>query len=112
MKVYKNNLALFFKDILIGNYPLTELKTYEKYKYQGEYLIVESLKKDVNIKTQIYVYTKFCNLILKRKKEKLGIWRSDYNLFLACIFALIKFKKLDEDESILIVGKKRKNKTK
>ena len=110
MKVYKNNLVLFFKDFIIGSYPLTDLKTYERYKYQGEYLILESLKSNIDIKSQIYVYLKFCNVILQRKKNKMGIHRSNYELFLNCIFALIKLKILDEDESILIVGRKKNKK--
>ena len=108
MKVYKNNLVLFYKYLLIGSYPLTDLKTYERYKYQGEYLILKSLKENINIKSQIHTYLLFCNQILRRKKDKLGIWKSDYEMFLSCLFALIKLKIIDEDDSILIVGKKNK----
>lgn len=108
MKVYKNNLVLFYKDLLIGSYPLTDLKTYERYKYQGEYLILKSLKENIKIKSQIKTYLLFCNQILRRKQDKLGIWRSDYEMFLSCIFALIKLKIIDEDDSILIISKKKK----
>lgn len=108
MKVYKNNLVLFYKDLLIGSYPLTDLKTYERYKEQGNLIILESLRANINIKSQIYTYLLFCNQILRRKQDKLGIWRSDYEMFLNCIFALIKLKVLDEDDSVLIVGKKKK----
>ena len=108
MKVYKNNLVLFYKDLLIGSYPLTDLKTYERYKYQGEYLILKSLKENIKIKSQIRTYLLFCNQILRRKQDKLGIWRSDYEMFLSCIFALIKLKIIDEDDSILIISKKKK----
>ena len=108
MKVYKNNLVLFFKDLLIANYPITDLKTYERYKEQGNLLILESLKANIPIKSQIYTYILFCNQILRRKKEGLRIWRSDYEMFLNCIFALIKLKILDEYNSVLIVKKKSK----
>lgn len=107
MKVYKNNLVLFFKDILIGSYPLTDLKTYERYKEQGNLLILESLKANIPIKSQIYTYLLFCNQILRRKKEGLSIWRSDFNMLLNCIFALIKLKILEEEDSVLIVRKKK-----
>ena len=108
MKVYNNNLVLFYKDLLIGSYPLTDLKTYERYKYQGEYLILKSLKENINIKSQIHTYLLFCNQVLRRKHDKLGIWKSDYEMFLSCLFALIKFKIIDEDDSILIIAKKKK----
>ena len=109
MTIYGKNgsLILFYKDLLIGSYPLSNLKTYERYKYQGEYLILSSLK-TIPLKLQIKTYTAFINTIHERKINKLGIFRSDYECFLNCIFALIKLKKLDEDDSILIVEKKKK----
>jgi hypothetical protein len=108
MKVYKNNLVLFFKDLLIANYPITDLKTYERYKEQGNLLILESLKANIPIKSQIYTYFLFCNQILRRKKEGLDIV-SDYQMLLNCIFALIKLKILEEEDSVLIIGKKNLN---
>tara|TARA_B110000211_G_C13682348_1_gene379368 strand:- start:185 stop:520 length:336 start_codon:yes stop_codon:yes gene_type:complete len=103
----KGSLLLFYKDLLIGSYPLSNLKTYERYKYQGEYLILNSLK-TIPIKLQIKTYTAFCEMIYQRKKDKLGIYRSDYEMFLNSIFALIKLKKLDEDDCTFMVSKKKK----
>ena len=40
--IYKGsngNLSLHYKGMMISNYALTKKKTYERYKYQGEYLI-------------------------------------------------------------------------
>ena len=105
----KGSLILFYKDLLIGSYPLSNLKTYERYKYQGEYLILTSLKTKP-LKLQIKVYTAFCDMIYQRKQNKLGIYTSDYELFLNCIFALIKLKKLDEDDSVFMVDKKKNKK--
>jgi len=104
------SLNLFYKELLIGSYPLTDKKTYERYKYQGEYLILTSMRENIKIPFQIKTYILFCNSILRRKENKLNIWRSDYEMFLSCIFALIKLKILDEDDSVLIVGKKKKKK--
>lgn len=108
MKVYKNNLVLYYKDLLIGSYPLTEKKTYERYKEQGNLIILESLNANISVKFQIYTYLLFCNKILRRKKDGLSIWRSDYEMFLNCMFALIKLKILDEDDCVLIVKKKKR----
>ena len=104
----KGSLILFYKDLLIGSYPLSNLKTYERYKYQGEYLILQSLK-TIPLKLQIKTYTAFCHEMYKRKIDKLGIYRSDYEMFLSCLFALIKLKQLDEEESIFIVDKRKKS---
>lgn len=50
----------------------------------------------------------FCNNILRRKKNKLNIWRSDYEMFLSCIFALIKLKILYDEDCVFIAPKKKK----
>ena len=102
------SLNLFFKDLLIGSYPLSEKKTYERYKYQGEYLILKSMRENIKIPFQIKTYLMFCNNILRRKKNKLNIWRSDYEMFLSCIFALMKLKILDDEDCVFIAPKKKK----
>ena len=102
----QGSLLLFYKDLLIGSYPLTNLKTYERYKYHGEYLILDSLK-TIPIKLQIKTYLSFCEYIYERKKNKLGIYRSDYQLFLNSIFALIRLKQLDEEDCIFITPRKK-----
>ena len=101
------SLNLFYKDILIGSYPLSEKKTYERYKYQGEYLILKSMRENIKIPFQIKTYLMFCNNVLRRKKNKLNIWRSDYEMFLSCIFALMKLKILDDDDCVFIAPKKK-----
>ena len=104
----KGSLILFYKDLLIGSYPLSNLKTYERYKYQGPLLILSSIK-PIPLKLQIKTYIAFINMIHDRKINKLGIHRPDLELFLSCIFALIKLKQLDEDDSVFIVEKKIRN---
>ena len=103
----KGSLILFYKGLLIGSYPLSNFKTYERYKYHGECLILKSLKK-IPLKLQIKTYIAFCDMIYERKKNKLGIHRADYECFLNSIFALIKFKKLNEDDIVYIVDKRKK----
>lgn len=106
MKVYKNNLVLYYENTLISCFPLTNLKTYERYKYNGENLILDALKSNLQIKFQIGMYDYFCKKILKRKQNKLAIYKSDHEKFLCCLFALIKLKKIDEEDSVLIIKKK------
>jgi hypothetical protein len=102
------SLILFYNNLLIGSYPLSNLKTYERYKFQGEHLILKSLKTNIPIKLQIKTYKIFCDEIYKRKKDKLGIFRTDYEMFLNCIFALIKLKQLNEDDCIFITSRRKK----
>ena len=102
----KGSLLLFYKDLLVGSYPLSNLKTYERYKIQGDLFILDSLK-HASLQFQIKTYTSFCDIINQRKKDGLGIHRSDYEFFLNAIFALIKLNVIDEEDSVYIVGRKK-----
>ena len=98
--IYKGsngNLSLHYNGIMVSNYPLTKNKTYERYKYQGDYLILKSLKENMNLKKQIFTYINFCNMIHKRKLYNKGIRRSDHEMFISCFFALMKLKIIEED---------------
>mgnify|MGYP003635752121 FL=1 len=103
----KGSLTLFYKDELISSYPLSVKKTYEIYKCQGEYIILKSMKAGLKIKEQIYTYLYFCNQMIRLKNEGKSIRRTDSELFLSCIFALIKFNILDEDDCVFIADRKR-----
>ena len=92
------SLTLFYKGLLINSFALTKKKTFERYKYQGEHLILESMRENRNIKQIIYALTFFCNLIYKRKLNKQPIWKSDHELFLSSFFGLIKLKIIENDD--------------
>ena len=100
------SLNLFYKDKLISSFALTNKKTFEDYKYQGEYLILQSLKENMKLKKQIYTYTHFCNTLYSRKINDQPIRRSDHELFISCFFALLKLK-VFADEDYLIMSRKK-----
>tara|TARA_Y100001972_G_scaffold128687_1_gene191024 strand:+ start:12715 stop:13044 length:330 start_codon:yes stop_codon:yes gene_type:complete len=103
----EGSLNLYFKGLLISSYPLTKKKTFERYFYQGEYLIRKS--KHIPIKLQIKTYLKYCNMILNRKKNKQPIYASDHIMFMNSLFALMRLRIIDDDESngYLIMKKKK-----
>jgi hypothetical protein len=92
---------LFYKDLLISSFALTENKTVERYIAQGEYLIRRS--KGVDIKVQIASYIKFCNIMYNRKKKRKPIYRTDHQLFLSILMALMRLKILDEEDCYLVM---------
>ena len=100
------SLNLFYKDKLISSFALTNKKSFEDYKYQGEYLILQSLRENLNIKKQIRTYTYFCNSIYRRKINNQAIRRSDHEMFLSCFFALLKFK-INDSEDYLIMPRRK-----
>ena len=92
------SLNLIYKGLLISSFALTKKKTFERYKYQGDYLIIESMKQNKKIKDIIYTLTRFCNIIYLKKKKKYPIWKSDHELFLSSFFALMKLKIIHNDD--------------
>ena len=101
MTIYNGShgsLNLYYKGLLISSFPLNKNKTFEKYKYQGEYLILKSMKENFKIKQIIYTLTYFCNLIYNRKLNKQPIRKSDHEYFISCLFGLLKLKIIDNDD--------------
>ena len=107
------SLNLYYKGLIVSSFPLTNRKTFDRYKYQGEYLILKSMKEKIKIKQIIFTLTHFCNIIYDRKKNKQPIRRTDHEYFLSCLFGLLKLKIIDNDESngYLIMNKKKIIKT-
>ncbi len=92
----EGSICFYFKGLLISSYPLTKKKTLHAYLIQGEDLIYKS--KGIPIKVQIKTYLHFCNDIYSRKKNNLGIRRSDHIYFLNCLTALLRLRIIDNDE--------------
>ena len=92
----QGSICFYYKGLLISSFPLTKKKTCEAYLRQGEELIYTG--KGIPIKIQIKTYLQLCNEIYNRKKNNLGIRRSDHINFLSCICALLRLKIIDNDE--------------
>ena len=92
----RGTLCLYYKGLLISSFPLSNIKTVEKYLYQGEYLIRKS--KGIPIRLQIKTYLHFCNEIYRRKKDNLPIYKSDHELFLSSLSALLRLRIIENDD--------------
>ncbi len=105
----EGSLNLYYKGLLVSSFALTKKKPFESYQYQGEYLILRSMRDNYNIKRIIYTFTDFCNSTYKRKKNKQAIRRGDHEMFLGCLFALMKLKIIENDNEngYLIMPKKK-----
>ena len=108
------SLNLYYKGLLVSSFALTKKKTFERYKYQGEYLILKSLKEKLKIKQIIFTLTHFCNVIYARKKNKQPIRRIDHEYFISCLFGLLKLKIIENDElnGYLLMPRKKLSKLK
>ena len=92
------NISLFYNGKLISNFPLTKTKrTLKNYLYQGDHVIKQS--KGMPILAQIELYKKFCDMMYYRKINNQPIYRSDHELFLGSLMALLRLKVLDNDDN-------------
>lgn len=106
------SLNLYYKGLLISSFPLSKKNNFKAYEYQGEYLILKSMREKLKIKQIIYTFTNFCNIIYSRKKNKQPIRRSDHEMFISCLFGLLKLKIIENDETNgYLIMKKKKIKT-
>lgn len=90
------NISFYYNGLLISNFPLTSKKKVEDYIYQGDYVIKQS--KGVSILLQIQAYKKFCDIMHYRKQNKLPIYRSDHELFLGSLMALLRLNIIENDD--------------
>jgi len=98
IKVGSNgSICFYYKGLLICGWGLSEKKTVEQYLYQGDYIIMNS--KHIPIMTQIKYYRLYCNKIYKRKLNKQPIRKSDLELFVSSLMALLRLRIIDNDES-------------
>ena len=74
---------------------LTQKKDLDYYKQIGSKLILNGLKDDYNIKTQIGVYIAFINQFQRMKLYK--VREEDKEYYISCILALWKLEILDPD---------------
>tara|TARA_R110000737_G_C14356509_1_gene446108 strand:- start:271 stop:633 length:363 start_codon:yes stop_codon:yes gene_type:complete len=105
----EGSMVLFYKDMLIGGFPLGKFNKYKDYQEQANVLIVESLRLNKPIKFQIKGYVRICNLMYDKKVQGKKISGYDFQLFSASLLSLVKLKILDEDDVVFIAGRKKGN---
>ena len=105
----KGSINGFYKGRLIVSRPLSEKLTYQEYRQQADRVIIEGLREGYNIdfikksSKRLLKLTRYEPLIKEPTKE-------DLNLILLSLFILIKFREIEEDESILVCGRKKPKK--
>lgn len=110
MKTY--TMYIYYKDTYMCKFPTTTTDPYVVYEVMGKESVNEAFQKGINYKTQIKVFKKFCNLILKKKLNCYKIRASDYLLFLSSFLALLKYKQVNYNDILFLKNKNKKSKNK
>jgi len=101
---------IFWKGLLISKF---KYNTKKELLQVGRDFVEDSLRKGEPLKKQIQVYRFMLDSLYNRKINKSAIWRSDHNIGVNCILALITLKQVDIDSDLegLYFPPKRKSKT-
>ena len=100
------SMVLFWLDTLMCGFPISHY-TYEDYKQLSNELIVDGMRSNVKIQTQIESYSSLCNIIHLKKLKNKKINSEEYDCFRLSALALIKLQLIDEDEVVFITQPKR-----
>ena len=85
------SMVLFWKDLLMCGFPI----------------IVDGLRNNVKIETQIKSYSGYCDILHLKKLKNKRINSEEYDCFRLSAMALIKLQLIDEDEVVFITEPKR-----
>ena len=113
MKDAPASLSLHYKGTLCSFFPITSEKDLQYYEDYSNNHIVLNLRKGYNLKRQIALLKVFINIFEERRRNNKKVSMEDHIHFLIAIFALIKFKQLENNElngHLILKNKKRKKK--
>tara|TARA_R110000850_G_scaffold71690_1_gene158036 strand:+ start:584 stop:946 length:363 start_codon:yes stop_codon:yes gene_type:complete len=98
-------IYLYWKDINISKFTY---ETKEKLYRSGKSFVEDNIRDKKSIGLQIKVFNHFIEEIYYRKINKLAIRRSDHQIVLQSIMALLVLKQYDEDDLLWFPPKYRK----
>jgi len=111
MKDCPASLSLHYKGTLCSFFPITSEKDLQYYEDYSNDHIIRNLRKGYNLKQQIGLLKIFVNIFEERRRNNKKVSMEDHIHFLIAIFALIKFKQLENNElngHLILKNKKRK----
>lgn len=91
------SLALYWRGLLVSQFPLTKTKTFEFYQAIGQAHFREHFEQGYSLKDQIDISKKFCEVLALRRYQKYRLRAEDHECFLQALFTLLKTKQIEND---------------
>tara|TARA_R110000787_G_scaffold90551_1_gene191082 strand:+ start:166 stop:492 length:327 start_codon:yes stop_codon:yes gene_type:complete len=88
-------IYIYWKDLNISKF---KYSTKEKLYLSGKNFIENNIRENKSIGLQIKVFNHFIEQIYNRKINKLGIRKTDHQIVLQSVMALLVLKQYDEDD--------------
>ena len=98
----KRWIYIFWNDLYISKFTY---KTKEGLYLCGKKFVEQNIRENKSIGLQINVFNNFIEQIYIRKKNKLAIRRSDHQIVLQSVMALLVLKQYDEDDLLFFPPK-------
>ncbi len=101
-------MYIYYKDTYICKFYCLSTDPYAIYEIMGKEAVKQAFSKGIGYKNQIKTFTKFCDIIYKRKINCYKIRRSDYLVFCSCFLALLKYKCVNSTDILFLKNKIKK----
>ena len=101
-------MYIYYKNEYICKFKCLTTDPYALYEIMGKEVINQAFSKGINYKRQIETFTKYCDIIYKKKINCYKIRRSDYLIFVSCFLALLKYKCVDYTDILFLKNKIKK----
>ena len=101
-----NWVYIFWNDLYISKF---KYATQEGLYLCGKNFVEKNLRQNKSIKFQVMIFKEFLEIMYNRKKNKQGIRRTDHQIVLQSVLALIVLKQYDIDDLLYFPPKYKKS---
>tara|TARA_R110000764_G_C10976298_1_gene379822 strand:+ start:200 stop:652 length:453 start_codon:yes stop_codon:yes gene_type:complete len=91
------SLSLYWRGLLVSQFPLTKTKTFEYYQALGQSHFREHFEQGYSLQQQIDISKKFCEVFTNRRYQNCRVQVEDHKCFLQALFTLLKTKQIEND---------------
>ena len=102
------SINVFINDLFISSFPITDKWNLDYYKKRANKALVTGMRdENIKLKTMIKVFYEIIQNFYLIKKQKKRMSGEDHQLVFVSVLSLIKLNKIDEDDYLLICGRKK-----
>lgn len=107
------SINVFINDLFISSFPVGDKWNLDYYKKKSnEALLKGMIDENIKLKTMIKVFYEIIQNFYLIKKQNKRMRGEDHQLLFMAVLSLIKLNKINEDDYLLICGRKKPKKLK
>lgn len=107
----RGSINVFVNDLFISSFPITNKYNLDYYNKKANISMLKGMRdENIKLKTMIIVFQETIQFFYEIKKNKKKMSSEDHQLVFLSVLSLIKLKKIDADDYLLICGRKKPRK--